>query len=435
MIITKIFRGRGRMACLAAACSMAALLLVGCGGDGDEVTAEDCVGATLQYETLITFDRLGGQLAEADLGHTTTTGSASLSGAPQACLKGATFALGSGSLPPGLALNSTTGEISGTPTAAGAYDLSISANGSLIQKSLVLYWQIRNPAAFAWQGWDDSTGGHATPSDADALNVIGDALVLTSGGTSSVTTMRSTDGGATWTTDTPPTAPPARLNFLTADDGRGHLYVMGGGGGDGDRFDDVWMFDGSTWQQRTAHVPFDTLDLQLMFSASGHLFVQIYGSLWRSDDDGQSWAKVAEMPFGDNVTTPTCGVEFGNKAVVVTAGDAYGTGINPETKIWSSDDAGVTWQEHTMAGMTGSPVTTLNGGVGQCAVKDGRLFVVGNGHWWSSVATIASTADLDHWDFQPRSSAFLEGTPLPGAVFQNGRLHVAYSDKLYTSQP
>jgi hypothetical protein len=434
MIINKTIRRWRRVACLAAACCMTAGLLVGC-GDSDEVTAEDCSVGIVQYESLYTFDSLGGQLAEGGLGHTATSGAASVSRAPQACLKGATFALESGSMPAGLTLDSTTGEVAGTPTSTGVYDLHISVEGPLIHSTLALQWQISNPAAFAWQGWDDSAGGgHVTPDDASSLNVIGDALVLTSAGTSSLTTMRSTDGGATWTTDTPPTAPPARRNFLTADDGQGHLYVMGGSH-DGDGFDDVWMFDGSTWQQRAAHVPFSTLDLQLMFAASGHLFVQIYGSLWRSDDGGQNWAKVAEIPFGDNVSTPTCGVEFGNKAVVVTAGDAFGTGNNPQTRIWSSDDAGVTWHEHTVAGMTGSPVTTLNGGVGQCAVQDGRLFVAGNGHWWHSVATMASTADLDHWDFQPRSNAFIEGTPLRGAVFQNGRLHVIYSNKLYTSQP
>ena len=50
-----------------------------------------------------------------------------------------TFALVSGSLPPGMSLNAKTGSISGTPTAAGTYNFVISVSDSSPVKASVLY--------------------------------------------------------------------------------------------------------------------------------------------------------------------------------------------------------------------------------------------------------------------------------------------------------
>ena len=111
----------------------------------------------------------------------------------------------------------------------------------------------------------------------------------------------------------------------------------------------------------------------------------------------------------------------------------YGTGSHPGALVWSSDDGGVTWSDHTPAST--SPFFSLNGGARQCAVLNGALVVVGSGGWWNTVVDVVSTGDIDHWAYQRRSDAFLTDVPVPGAAVLGGQLHLAFGSKLFTTQP
>jgi hypothetical protein len=308
-----------------------------------------------------------------------------------------------------------------------------------------MFWQARDPAAFAWSGWDDGAGGgHAVPAGAQSLNVLAGSLVLTYGGDTAVVTRRSADGDATWPADAPPAAPSARQDFAVGDDGGAHLYVAGGSNGTG-LLDDVWSFDGSTWLQAAAHAPFGPRRASLLFTAGGHLF--LFGGLdatnatlqdlWRSDDGALTWTKVSDAAYGNQtfVWATTCGGDLGGMPVLITGDLPFGTGSHPLTQVWSSVDGNAPWFEHTLAEADGSPASTLDGGGGQCATLGGRLVVAGSTGWWNTVVDIASTSDLDHWAFQPRSDGFLDGVPLPGAAVLDGRLHLVYGNTLYTSQP
>ena len=103
----------------------------------------------------------------------------------------ATFALGAGSgpLPPGLTLNATTGLISGTPTAAGDYQVALTASNSLGVGASVLDIQILNPGSGVTRElWNNLPGANlsdlpltTTPDSTDTTLVTLEDNVATYG--------------------------------------------------------------------------------------------------------------------------------------------------------------------------------------------------------------------------------------------------------------
>lgn len=432
-------------------CSLAGIVLLaalgGCGGSSNDspgVTPEQCAASAgaLDYGELATL-HAGGQFAEHDLGSAVSTGRPIVAGAPAACSGGATYALEGTTLPPGLALDASTGVITGVLSAPGLYSTTVSVSGPLFtdKHEAFLQWQVRDPAAFAWSGWDDgATGGHAIAASAVSLNVLGSRLALTFGGDAGISTRQSADGGASWATDVPAHLPAAQTNFAVADDGGTRLYVAGGRNAAG-LLDEVWTFDGTDWQQVAAHAAFGPRQGAQLFSAGGRLFLSggqsdtaNFFDLWRSDDGGQTWIQVT-WPGGDALppASLTCGAQVGASVVMVGSVFNYGTGSHPGSIVWSSDDGGVTWSDRTPAST--SPFFSLNGGARQCAVLNEALVVVGSGGWWNTVVDVVSTGDIDRWAYQPRSDAFLADVPVPGAAVLGGHLHLAFGSKLFTTQP
>ncbi len=416
--------------------------LASCGGSSS-VSPEECQASAvaLDYGDLPTL-RGGGKFAERDLGSATSLGRPTLTGAPAGCNANATFSLEGTPLPPGLTLNPSTGGISGVPTTSGLYNTTVSITGPLFidKRYAFLQWQVRDPAAFAWSGWDDgAAGGHAIPAAAVSLNVLGNRLALTFGGASGISTQQSGDGGVTWVRDTPAHTPAARENFAVADDGGTQIYIAGGRNGTR-LLDEVWAFDGTDWRQVAAHGAFGPRENALLFVAGGHLFLSGGQSatlglfdLWRSDDGGQTWTQVT-WPGAQAIRnfSATCGAGLAGNVVIVGSTFNFGTGSHPDSSLWSSADGGMTWSERTPP--SSSPFYSLNGGARQCVSSNGTLHVIGSGGWWNTVVDVVSTRDIDHWDFQPRSEAFMTDVPVPGAAMLDGQLHLAFGSMLYTSQ-
>lgn len=94
--------------------------------------------------------------------------------------------------------------------------------------------------------------------------------------------------GTTWTLRSPPTSPPARSNHSMAyDASRDRVILFGGQTGLGTPMDgrnDVWEWDGSTWEQRCTTSPCDQdvpdarFDANLTYDASKQLMVLLGGA-------------------------------------------------------------------------------------------------------------------------------------------------------------
>ncbi len=95
---------------------------------------------------------------------------------------GATGYAASG-LPPGLSLNSASGAISGTPSAAGLYNVSISASNGAGSVSTQLLWRVNQPSGVRYvklESLSDASGGPwATMAEFNLLDEQGNTLPRT----------------------------------------------------------------------------------------------------------------------------------------------------------------------------------------------------------------------------------------------------------------
>lgn len=266
-----------------------------------------------------------------------------------------------------------------------------------------------DPAALSYQRWE---AAQTTPGFLDnfALSYIGSTPVVVTAGfyTGVMETWVTADLGSTWANRAPATNPsPLAAGFALASDGVG-LYLAGGqsvatyGKLQPQYLSQVWKFDGTNWQQRTAAAPFTGRRNHVMAKVGGALYVTggrnasgTFRDLWTSLDDGINWTKVADtLPTA--IGTPSCALNWQGSLLVV--GDAVAT---------SGD--GVNWAVH------GGYPTGFPKGSTQCAVLNGRLFINANNYNFYAV----SSADLESWKLErPMSSAF----SVPGMVAISGRL-------------
>ena len=126
--------------------------LVASNAAGDSAPlAQTVVIAAMAVAPTLTGTAPGGTVGQPYAGFTPTLG-------PAGVTQPVTYALAGGTLPPGLSLNPATGQISGTPTAAGSYDFSLVASNAAGDSAPLA---LRLVVAATGNGNGNGTGGGA----------------------------------------------------------------------------------------------------------------------------------------------------------------------------------------------------------------------------------------------------------------------------------
>jgi hypothetical protein len=435
---------------MAAAAAVCVIPLGGCGSGGAAAPmGHACEGGilSLQYSGAVSIfdipvpDR---QIADARLG-VAGSNMASLSDASGACATPGNFDLTYGALPAGVALDATTGAVSGTPTAVGIYSAIVrfvpsDASGSVQAK---LEFQVADPALAAYRTWGVPAGGGALPASGRLVS-MGSALVLAESTAPAITFARSDDLGASWHADAALDLSPARASTAISGDGATGLYLVAGRDSDGVLQDDVWHFDGLAWQQRAAHAPFGPRAGMTVFVSGGAVWV-IGGSdgvvshadVWRSDDAGASWTRATDALYDTSAFEPAtslaCGGDAGGTPVVLLRQDWQVHDVPPGTSVLRSTNGGTTWQPPTLAAH--APVGTLGGTTGQCVSSPQGLFVAGREGVSASYTVILFTADGIDWALQPVDRSFDGLTPEQGGAVLGGNLFLGFGGMLHVTGP
>jgi hypothetical protein len=171
------------------------ILLAACGGGGGGSGGSACADGDIRAN----FSYPNG--LQGNIG-TPASSVPAVSGVPTSCSDSTRFALSTGSLPPGMSLDSRTGVVAGTPTASGLFffEVRMTVNNFIGFLSGGVTANINNTAAQTLSGWEEMTTQAPFLNDF-RLAALGGKLYAVSRGFYShvVETYESTDGGATWT--------------------------------------------------------------------------------------------------------------------------------------------------------------------------------------------------------------------------------------------
>jgi hypothetical protein len=356
-----------------------------------------------------------------------------ISGVPTSCTGSLNFAVASGTLPPGMALNASTGVISGVPTTSGVYmfQIRMTVDNFVGFLSGGINANINDAAGYSLTGWELMTD-HAPFSDDFRIGYVGTKLYMVVRGFYShiIETFESTDGGATWTNlaITGPTGDPK--DFALASDGT-HIFFSGGIDGAGTLSNQVWRFDGSSWTQMTAAAAFPARERHSMVSHGGALYVlggrfgtTPLGDTWKSTDSGANWIQVSASGF--NPRFDFCAVSDDAGFIYVIGGrhlePPQPPGVSTSYKdVWRSAD-GASWTS-----LPQSPTSPFMEAVstqsGSCASRAGRIFYMGDTVQLPGLSSTVSSADGTTWTFEPHTNALSGITP--GAVTLGGRIYVS----------
>lgn len=401
-----------------------AALVSACGGGGGGGGGNSCSGGQNVY-TSLSYSNLTLSL---NVGTAFTPKVPSTPGIPAACMDSRRFAISSGSLPPGVSINSSTGVISGAATSGGYYTYQVSVTLTGFTGSVASGFGdiVHDQAAYTFQAWGSSNSGIPFLNDF-RLDAISTTFIVTSAGFYSnlMDTFTSTDG-VSWQQSLATGPTPLTRYFSTVSDGTS-VYLSGGVTASNNYTNHVWKFDGTSWSQITAAAQFPARKGHAMAKLGGNLYViggenasGLLGDVWRSADDGVNWTQVATPFSGPGLTrTQVCAVTFNNKLVVMGGKDLMSTRF---TEVWQSPD-GVTWSQVSLPqGSAFRELARLGAVSQQCATMNGRVYYLG-------MDQTVSSANLIDWQFEP---ANLMPSQAPGAVSINGKIYAI--DGMGTSQ-
>jgi hypothetical protein len=404
----------GWMSVVLAACG-------GGGGGGGSACADGDIHASFSYP-----DGLMGKV-----GSPATTVPA-VSGVPASCNDALRFALSSGTLPPGMALDARTGVVAGTPTASGRFLFEVKMTVSSFSGSLSggVEANINDLAAYGFSGWEVMTTGAPFLDDFRLATFAGKLYAVSRGFYShGVETYESTDGGAHWTQLMIPGPLGDLRAFALASDAAG-IYLSGGS--DGSTVNSgVWRFDGTAWTQRTAAGAFTAREHHAMVSHAGALYIlggrsgmTFFEDTWKSVDGGVTWTLASATGFQPRYDF--CAVSDGAGAMLVTGGH-FLTGLESGTTVrnavFRSTD-GASWTGLPVSG-TSPVMTTIRTHSGACAMLGNRIVYVGDSPGFSADSSFTvSSDDGVTWNYEPHHATAFGGMT-PGGASLGGRVYVS----------
>lgn len=190
--------------------------------------------------------------------------------------------------------------------------------------------------------------------------------------------------GANWTLMSPQTSPPARFGHTMAyDAARGQVVLFGGNGSNNTLLNDTWAWDGADWSQKST--PFSAPPVRYrsaMVYDSAHKVIVLFGGLQSKFNstlndtwiwDGSSWSQRSPATSPEPLESMAMAYDSSHGQVVMFGG-AIGLSLSVVNDTWVWD--GANWSKKSpqtspggrqLAGMAYDSIrgqTILFGGVG-----------------------------------------------------------------------
>ena len=227
---------------------------------------------------------------------------------------------------------------------------------------------------------------------------------------------RSTNEGATWTQVNASAGWAARYGHTSVALPDGSIVLTGGVNMIGGVYNDVWRStnNGSTWTQvnasagwaaRFKHTNIVLPDGSIVLTGGRNAGGSVYNDVWRSTDQGATWAQV-NASAGWTVRFGHTSVVLPDGSIVLMGGNIWASNKND---VWRSTDQGTTWTQinasagwvarnsHTSVAMPDGSIVLMGGQTAGSAVKNDVWRSIDSGVTWTQVnASAGWAARSDH---------------------------------------